>query len=66
MKWITVGFDECINCGNSAQIQTDSKEAGFFFDGDSVRCVECRMTGNFSCDTENEGWISWDDTEEGT
>ena len=66
MKWVSVDFDECINCGNNAQIQTDSEDPNYFFDGDSVRCVECNMTGTFSCDTESEGWISWDDTEEGT
>lgn len=35
---------DCDDCGNSMEVLTDA-EPGSCYDSDSVRCVECGLTG---------------------
>ena len=39
-KWV-LWQDNCPECGNDIEIETDATEEGCCFDGDAVRCVGC-------------------------
>jgi len=60
MPKVLIDFDNCPNCGGCAEIDTNSLEENYFYDGDSAECCECGLKGIFSCD-ENAGYINWDD-----
>jgi hypothetical protein len=60
-RWVLVDFAECPNCGDDAEILTDSDVDGEFYDGDEARCCQCGAIGQFSCDGEDTGYISWED-----
>ncbi len=55
-----IEFGECEQCGgHDLVIETDSKETEMYYDGDLITCLECGQKGQFSCDSETEGYISW-------
>jgi len=59
-RWVPIGFAECDECGDDAVwILTDCDDVGYFFDGDDAQCYECGNKGQFSCDAETPGYISW-------
>jgi len=58
-RWVLVDFGECIECGDDAEILTDCQDKGFFYDGDEARCCNCGLPGQFNCDSETPGYISW-------
>jgi hypothetical protein len=60
-RWVLVDFAECPNCGDDAEILTDCNVDGEFYDGDEARCCQCGAIGQFSCDGEDTGYISWED-----
>ncbi len=60
-KWVLYDFDECPICGGDAEILTLSNDTSEYYDGDKVRCCECGHTGQFDCDRETDGSISWHD-----
>lgn len=53
--------DECLHCGSSAEVLTDSKEDGMAFDGDEARCTECGCVGSVNVYEESSASISWHD-----
>ena len=56
--WKDISFDECPECGSSLEGETDAKEEGWFFDGDPVRCTECKYTSSISVnDDEGNAWV---------
>ena len=55
-----IDFAECEQCGsNDCVIKTDSTETGMYYDGDVITCLECGQKGQFNCDSETNGYISW-------
>lgn len=61
-KWRPNDFDSCPQCGNSLEALSYSDDPGeYLYDGDEVRCVECKTPGHWSCDsTGEEGYVRWD------
>lgn len=60
-KSVKVDFAECVKCGSDdVEISTKCDEDGYFFDGDEAQCRECGLVGQFNCDTETPGYVSWE------
>ena len=60
-RWVPVEWADCPECGDCAEIHTDSDKEDYFYDGDEARCMVCKSRGWFSCDTETPGYIIWED-----
>lgn len=58
-KWIPIDWDECPECGDDCEGLTDCDEAGFFYDGDSVRCVACGHEGYAVVEEDGIAWVNW-------
>lgn len=60
--------DECPRCGNNpVNVLTTAKE-DYAYDGDSVECFECGLTGSITCDEDDDGigvaYTQWNDFED--
>lgn len=67
-QWKIMDFADCDRCGNLAEVFTQSKQDGYFYDDEESRCIECGLMGHTSVDEDDEGngiiSIQWDDFEE--
>lgn len=55
MRWKPwTGIEDCEACGSELEVFTSEDEAGRFWDGDEVRCVDpsCDHKGSVSADGE--------------
>ena len=59
---------ECLHCGGSAEVLTDSGKDNVAYDGDRVRCTRCRCPGVVTIDEpadhEDYEWtahVDWHD-----
>jgi len=60
MSTKTLEIGECEQCGgHDLVIETSSTETGKYYDGDAITCLECGQYGQFSCDSETDGYVSW-------
>lgn len=66
-KWKTFN-DECPRCGNNPVDVCTSANAGYAYDGDSIECFECGLSGSVSVDEDDDGQgvarVQWDDYED--
>ena len=56
--WTTIGWDNCILCGDAVEVLTDC-EPGFACTDDEARCVNCGLTGIVDIEDDGEPWIDW-------
>lgn len=56
--------DQCDICGSDAEIYTDEMlDEGWGFDGDPMRCTECKAVGQWNVYEEDDAYSSWEDEE---
>jgi len=60
-RWVMIEWDSCPYCGGDPEILTDSPSDEEFYEGDEVRCSECKMPGGVSLEGDDIAWINWHD-----
>lgn len=58
-QWKPFPWDECPDCGISAEVLTHSPEGECHMD-DEARCPECGKTGITNHD-DDEAWVNWNE-----
>lgn len=53
--------DECLHCGDAAEVLTDTGRDNFAYDGEKARCVGCGCRGSVSVDEDGTAIIRWHD-----
>ena len=51
--------DDCPDCGCMPEVRTDAEEPNAAYDGDEIRCEDCKLKGYVSVAAEDEAWITW-------
>ena len=53
---------ECNHCGGNSEICTyEGLDEGWEYDGDEMRCVECKCPGQWNVFDEDSAYESWHD-----
>ena len=57
--------DDCLHCGEEAEVLTDSGEDNVAYDGDKARCSVCGLPGQVVVDEDDwphaYGYVAWHD-----
>lgn len=59
-QWQPLDHQECIYCGDEAEVFTNIGELGMAWDGDAARCVDCHCPGVVIAD-EGCARVQWHD-----
>ncbi len=53
--------DNCPECGDAAEVLTDSGKDNYVYDGDKARCMACHWPGSACIQEDDPAWIDWSD-----